>query len=196
MSTEPVVELPLEERTAVRRRLGPTSGYRISNNRRTTNSSNNHNHTTSRKRVAVAREVPPCWVTEASRPTTRTQLLCHIINITSHSSSSSITAAITSSRRRCRIITTNRNSNKVTKLRRTSACARTVMPITTSNSNNKRTMETVATAACRTTAAGTRTCPVVRGHRTSRGVTRDEEKTTWTAAVALCTLTQASERAT
>lgn len=164
--------------------------YRISSNRRSTTSSSNHNHTTSRKRVAKA-AVPLCWATEASRPTTRMQQLCHIISITSHSSSSSIIAAITSSRR-CRIITISHSNSRVTKLRRMLACAQTATPITTSKMR-----EIVATAACRTTVDGTRIFRVVRGHRISRGVTRGEEKTTWTAAVVLCTAAaEASGRAT
>lgn len=92
MSIEPVEEHRLVEQTEVSPRLVPTSGYRISSNRRTisNSSNNNHNHTTSRKREVVARAVPPCWATEASRPTTKMQqLLCHIINITSHSSNKS-----------------------------------------------------------------------------------------------------------
>lgn len=175
-NTEPA-ELPRQ--MAVRRRR-PTIGYRISSNRRNTTSSN-HNHTTSRKRVARA-AVPPCWVTEASRPTTRMQQLCHIISITSHNSSS-ITAAITSSRR-CRIITISHSSSssRVTNLRRMLACAQTATPIIIS-----KMMGTVATAACRIIAEGTRIFRAALGHRISRGVTRGEEKTTWIAAVALCT---------
>lgn len=174
--------LRLGEQTAVSRRR-PTIGYRASSNRRsTTSSSSNHNHTTSRKRVAARAAVPLCWATEASRPTTaRMQQLCHIISITSHSSSS-IIAAITSSRR-CRIITiSHSSSSRVTKLRRMLACAQTATPITTS-----RMMGIAATAACRIIVEGTRIFRVVRGHRISRGATRGEEKTIWTAAVALCT---------
>lgn len=171
-NTEPA-ELPRQ--MAVRRRR-PTIGYRISSNRRSTTSSN-HNHTTSRKRVARA-AVPPCWVTEASRPTTRMQQLCHIISITSHNSSS-----IPSSRR-CRIITISHSSSssRVTNLRRMLACAQTATPIIIS-----KMMGTVATAACRIIAEGTRIFRAAHGHRINRGVTRGEEKTTWIAAVALCT---------
>lgn len=121
------------------------------------------------------------------RPTTRIHQLCHITSITNRSNS--IIAII-----RSLIITINSSSSKATILAtpaEPSVCDRGTKPEAVPNTINRTTIA-AAIAAYRTTVAGTRLLTVnssssnrlVHGHRISLDGTPDEEKMTWTAAVA------------
>lgn len=122
------------------------------------------------------------------KPTTRIHLLCHITSITNRSNS--IIAII-----RSLTITINSSSSSKATILATpaepSVCDRATKPEAVPNTINQTTIA-AATAAYRTTVAGTRLLTVnssssnrlVHGHRISLDGTPDEEKMTWTAAAA------------